>query len=160
MKQHLKGNTTPNTPNLKDILQGIEKYRHLHDIKDHTPLDYYQVRDLVEPHSGKLLGKAAKKQQMVNGVEQVHSNPKGIKAYHIKTKDASQMLYGGGIESGGNRGLRGAVGTNWCVSARSEWCLFRKGYGLMYTIHVPGDEKSPYAVHPEAEMITTKYQRS
>ena len=157
VKQHLKGNITPDTPNLKDILQGIEKYRHLHDIKDHTPLDYYQVRDLVEPHLGKLLGKAAKQQQIETGVEQVYSGPKGIKAYHIKTKDASQMLYGGGIESGGNRGLRGAVGTDWCVSARSKLCLFRKGYGLMYTIHVPGDENSPYAVHPEEETITTRH---
>ena len=60
-------------------------------------------------------------------------------------KEASQKFYGGGPASG-------PTNTTWCVSARSEDCLYKKyPYGKMYTIHVKGDPDSPYAVHPGHE---------
>jgi hypothetical protein len=78
-------------------------------------------------------------------VETIHKEPSGITAQHIKTKEASQDLYGGGEQRGGKKGC--ARGTSWCVSARSEGNSFGE-YGHMYTVHDPHDENAPYAVHP------------
>lgn len=155
VKQHKLKNVIPNDPDLESILKGFDQYKHLHGIPDHSRYTYQQIRDVVMPHIGKLLGKAAKQQQNIEGVEKIYQGPDGIEAFWIKTKEASQNLYGGGRERGGELG--GFRGTTWCVSARSEACLFERVYGKMYTIHVPGDDRAPYAVHPLNKLITNRY---
>jgi len=145
--QHKQGNVSIDHPDLESTLGGFDKYKHLHGIQDHNKYSFDQVRDAVKPHVGKLLGKAAKEQQNVGGTELLHSEQSGIKAFHIKTREASQNLYGGGEKRGGEKG--GFRGTTWCTSARSGECMFKKVYGEMYTIHDPNDDNAPYAVHPD-----------
>ena len=92
-----------------------------------------------------LIGSGSTKAEIADqGHVKIHDSG-DVQAYHIANKQASQKFYGGGPESG-------PTNTTWCVSARSEKCLYEKSpYGKLYTIHVKGDPDSPYAVHPGHE---------
>jgi hypothetical protein len=140
-KQHIAGNVTPNDVRLGSTLQHFDKVKHQLDKKDHSSYHYNDLANTVGDRVKSKLEADTKK----NAVETIHKEPNGITAQHIKTKEASQDLYGGGSERGGKKGC--ARGTSWCVSARSESSAFGE-YGHMYTIHDPNDEHAPYAVHP------------
>lgn len=153
VSQHKKGNVTPTDPDLHQTLSGFETYKSKHGIKDHSSKSYQEIRDAVKPFLGTAATKTElKKQQIHEGIDQIYSSPDNkIQAFHVKTKEASQHVYGGGKHLGG-------LHTDWCVAARSDNCLFGR-YGTMYTIHVKGDAKSPYAVHLGGtgyDRITTK----
>ena len=96
-----------------------------------------------------LIGSGSTKAEIADqGHVKIHDSG-DIQAYHVANKQASQKYYGGGPESG-------PTNTRWCVSARSEKCLYEKSpYGKLYTIHVKGDSDSPYAVHPDHENSET-----
>ena len=106
-----------------------------------------------------LIGTGSTKAEIADqGRVKIHDSG-DIQAYHIANKEASQKFYGGGPEAG-------PTNTRWCVSARSEDCLYKKSpYGKLYTIHVKGDPDSPYAVHPghkykETGSITNRHNDS
>ena len=143
VKQHISGHVTPDDARLHSTLKNFDKVKHGLATKDHTGYKHFNdLADSVEGHVKVKMAAESKK----NSVETIHTEPKtGITAQHIKTKEASQKLYGGGNERGGKKGC--ARGTSWCVSARSEGNLFHN-YGHMYTIHDPHDDNAPYAVHP------------
>ena len=147
VKQHKLGNVTLDHPDLAGTLVNFDKYKSKHGINDHTQHSFQEVADAVRPHIGTAAtNKELQNQQNNTGVEVLHKEPNGITAQHIKTKEASQNMYGGG-DRGGEKG--GARGTPWCVSARSKDCRFQHpDYGEMYTIHDPSDDRAPYAVHP------------
>lgn len=142
VKQHIAGNVTPNDARLHSTLQHFDKVKHTLDNKDHSGYHYNDLANVV----GDRVKAKAEQEAKKNAVETIHREPStGITAQHIKTKEASQDLYGGGAERGGKKGC--ARGTSWCVSARSGGNLFGQ-YGHMYTIHDPHDDNAPYAVHP------------
>ena len=153
VSQHKKGNVTPDDPSLSETLSGFETYKSKHGIRDHSSKSYQEIRDAVSPHLGTAAtNKELKKQQIHEGIDQIYSSSDNkIQAFHVKTKEASQHVYGGGKHLGG-------LHTDWCVAARSDDCLFGD-YGTMYTIHAKDDPKSPYAVHPDQDthgIITTR----
>ena len=155
VSQHKKGNVTPDDPDVSNVIQNFDRYKRQHGITDHSARSYGEVRNAVLPHIGSAATKKEqKKQEELAGTEKLH-DANDIKAFHIKTKEASQNLYGGGEARGGEEG--GARGTTWCVSARSDACLFNKVYGPMYTIHNPNDSRAPYAVHPQEDKITSRF---
>ena len=151
-KQHIAGNVTPNDVRLDSTLQHFDKVKHQLTTKDHSGYNYNDLANKVGDRVKSKLEADTKK----NAVETIHKEPNGITAQHIKTKEASQNLYGGGPERGGKKGC--AHGTSWCVSARSEDNVFND-YGHMYTIHDPNDEHAPYAVHPFSDggRITSRH---
>jgi hypothetical protein len=152
-KQHIAGNVTPNDVRLGSTLQHFDKVKHQLDKKDHSSYHYNDLANTVGDRVKAKLEADTKK----NAVETIHKEPNGITAQHIKTKEASQDLYGGGANRGGKKGC--AQGTSWCVSARSKGNLFGQ-YGHMYTIHDPNDDYAPYAVHPfhhGGSTITNRY---
>ena len=151
-KQHIAGNVTPNDVRLGSTLQHFDKVKHQLDNKDHSG---YHYNDLANKVGDRVKAKLEIDQKK-NDVETIHKEPNGITAQHIKTKEASQNLYGGGSERGGKKGC--ARGTSWCVSARSEGNIFGQ-YGHMYTVHDPNDENAPYAVHPfnHGGVITSRH---
>lgn len=157
VKQHKLGNVTPDHPDLASTIGNFDKYKTKHGIANHTEHTFQEVADAVKPHIGTAAtNKELQKQQNNTGVELVHKEPNGITAQHIKTKAASQNMYGGGADRGGEPG--GARGTAWCVSARSTECRFQNPeYGKMYTVHDPSDDRAPYAVHPEINKITSRF---
>jgi len=55
-----------------------------------------------------------------------------IKIYHLKTKEASQHLYGGGVDAGK---------TNWCTAAKSSNCMFDH-YNKVGNLHVIHDKNT------------------
>jgi t-SNARE complex subunit (syntaxin) len=141
VNQHIAGNVKPDDPNLHSTLKNFDKIKHTLDNKDHSGYHYNDLANKVGDRVKAKEEQEAKK----NAVETIHSEPNGITAQHIKTKEASQDLYGGGEERGGKKGC--ARGTSWCTSARSGGNAFGQ-YGHMYTIHDPHDDNAPYAVHP------------
>lgn len=150
VSQHKKGNVTPTDPELHQTLTGFETYKSRHGIKDHSSKSFQEIKAAVAPHLGTAAtNKDLVSQQIREGIDHIFSSDDGnIHAFHVKTKEASQHVYGGGKELGG-------LHTGWCVSARSKDCLFGS-YGTMYTVHVKHDPKSPYAVHPDSDTITTR----
>jgi t-SNARE complex subunit (syntaxin) len=143
VKQHISGHVTPDDARLHSTLKNFDKVKHGLTTKDHT--GYKHFNDLAKSVEGRVKTKM-KAEGKKNAVDTIHTeSDTGITAHHIKTKEASQELYGGGNERGGKKGC--ARGTSWCVSARSEGNLFHN-YGHMYTIHDPHDDNAPYAVHP------------
>ena len=152
VKQHISRHVTPDDVRLHSSLKNFDKVKHSLTTKDHTGYKHFNdLADTVEGHVKNKMEQEGKK----NAVETIHSEPKTcVTAQHIKTKEASQELYGGGNEREGKRGC--ARGTSWCVSARSENNMFHH-YGHMYTIHDPHDDHAPYAVHPFNGTITSRH---
>ena len=153
VSQHKKGNVTPTDPELHQTLTGFETYKSRHGIKDHSSKSFQEIKAAVAPHLGTAAtNKELKRQQIHEGINHIFSSDDGnIHAFHVKTKEASQHVYGGGKNLGG-------LHTDWCVSSRSDQCAFGD-YGTMYTIHVKDDKKSPYAVHlggKQHDRITTR----
>ena len=144
VKQHITGHVTPEDARLHSTLKNFDKVKHGLATKDHT--GYKHFNDLAKSVEGRVKSKMEAEGKK-NAVDTIHKEPEtGITAQHIKTKEASQELYGGGNERGGEKGC--ARGTSWCVAARSENNLFHNYGGHMYTIHDPHDHNAPYAVHP------------
>ena len=145
VSQHKRGNVTPDHPDLRQILGNYDKYRNIHGIKDHATKTFQEVHSTIMP----LIGTGSNKREIAKrGLVKIHDSG-DVQAYHVANKEASQKFYGGGPESG-------PTNTNWCISARSEDCLFQKSpYGKLYTIHVKGDPDAPYAVHPGHEYKET-----
>ena len=150
VKQHIAGHVTPDDARLGSTLKNFDKVKHSLDTKDHSSYHYNDLANVVGDRVKAKMEQEGKK----GAVETIHTQPNGITAQHIKTKEASQDLYGGGDERGGKKGC--ARGTNWCVSARSQYNLFHD-YGHMYTIHDPHDDNAPYAVHPFNQTITSRH---
>ena len=141
VSQHKRGNVTPDHPDLHQVLGNYDRYKNIHGIKDHASKTFQEVHSTIMP----LIGSGSTKAEIADkGHVKIHDSG-DIQAYHVANKEASQKFYGGGPESG-------PTNTNWCVSARSDGCLYEKQpYGKLYTIHVKGDPDSPYAVHPGHE---------
>ena len=141
VSQHKKGNVNPDHPDLHQVLGNYDKYKNIHGIKDHASKTFQEVHSTIMP----LIGTGSTKAEIADqGHVRIHDSS-DVQAYHVANKEASQKFYGGGPASG-------PTNTTWCVSARSEDCLYKKyPYGKMYTIHVKGDPDSPYAVHPGHE---------
>ena len=138
VSQHKRGNVTPDHPDLHQVLGNYDRYKNIHGIKDHASKTFQEVHSTIMP----LIGTGSTKGEIADqGHVKIHDSG-DIQAYHVANKEASQKFYGGGPEAG-------PTNTRWCVSARSEDCLYEKSpYGKLYTIHVKGDPDSPYAVHP------------
>ena len=152
VSQHKKGNVTPDHPDLHQVLGNYDRYKNIHGIKDHASKTFQEVHSTIMP----LIGTGSTKAEIAErGHVKIHDSG-DIQAYHVANKEASQKFYGGGPDVG-------PTNTTWCVSARSEDCLYEKRpYGKLYTIHVKGDPDSPYAVHPGYEntvsgSITTRH---
>ena len=145
VSQHKKGNVTPNHPDLHAVLGNYDKYRNIHGIKDHASKTFQEVHSTIMP----LIGTGSTRGEIADqGHVKIHDSG-DIQAYHVANKEASQKFYGGGPKAG-------PTNTTWCVSARSEDCLYEESpYGKLYTIHVKGDPDSPYAVHPGHEYKQT-----
>ena len=145
VSQHKKGNVTPDHPDLHQVLGNYDRYKNIHGIKDHSSKTFQEVHSTIMP----LIGTGSTKTEIADqGHVKIHDSG-DIQAYHVANKEASQKFYGGGPEAG-------PTNTTWCVSARSEKCLYEKSpYGKLYTIHVKGDPDSPYAVHPGHENTQT-----
>jgi len=141
VSQHKKGNVTPDHPDLHQVLGNYDRYKNIHGIKDHSSKTFQEVHSTIMP----LIGTGSTKAEIAErGHVKIHDSG-DVQAYHVANKEASQKFYGGGPEAG-------STNTTWCVSARSEDCLYEKSpYGKLYTIHVKGDPNSPYAVHPGHE---------
>jgi hypothetical protein len=141
VSQHKRGNVTPDHPDLHQVLGNYDRYKNIHGIKDHTSKTFQEVHSTIMP----LIGTGSTKTEIADrGHVKIHDSG-DIQAYHVANKEASQKFYGGGPAAG-------PTNTRWCVSARSEDCLYEKSpYGKLYTIHVKGDPDSPYAVHPGHE---------
>ena len=141
VSQHKRGNVTPDHPDLHQVLGNYDRYKNIHGIKDHTSKTFQEIHSTIMP----LIGTGSTKGEIAErGHVKIHDSG-NIQAYHVANKEASQKFYGGGPEAG-------PTNTRWCVSARSEDCLYEKyPYGKLYTIHVKGDPDSPYAVHPGNE---------
>lgn len=146
VKQHMAGNVTPDDARIHTTLANFDKFSHkLPNGKDHTAYDY----NTVASHVGDNLEATMKKKEGEQAVEKVYDDPKsGVTAQQIKTKEASQKLYGGGATRKGKMGCE--RGTSWCVAARSEGNMYGSYGPTMYTIHDPNDDAAPYAVHPMA----------
>ena len=138
VSQHKRGNVTPDHPDLHQVLGNYDRYKNIHGIKDHASKTFQEVHSTIMP----LIGTGSTKAEIANqGHVKIHDSG-DVQAYHVANKEASQKFYGGGPKAG-------PINTTWCVSARSEDCLYEKyPYGKLYTIHVKGDPDSPYAVHP------------
>ena len=154
VSQHKKGNVTPDHPDLHQVLGNYDRYKNIHGIKDHASKTFQEVHSTIMP----LIGTGSTKAEIADrGHVKIHDSG-DIQAYHVANKQASQKYYGGGPEAG-------PTNTTWCVSARSEKCLYeKKPYGKLYTIHVKGDPDSPYAVHPghknsETGSITNRHNK-
>ena len=145
VSQHKKGNVTPDHPDLHAVLGNYDKYRNIHGIKDHASKTFQEIHSTIMP----LIGTGRTKGEIADqGHVKIHDSG-DVQAYHVANKEASQKFYGGGPEAG-------PTNTRWCVSARSEDCLYKKSpYGKLYTIHVKGDPDSPYAVHPGHKYMKT-----
>ena len=145
VSQHKKGNVTPDHPDLHQVLGNYDKYKNIHDIKDHSSKTFQEVHNAIMP----LIGTGSTKTEIADqGHVKIHDSG-DVQAYHVANKEASQKFYGGGPEAG-------PTNTRWCVSARSEDCRYEESpYGKLYTIHVKGDPDSPYAVHPGHEYKQT-----
>ena len=144
VKQHMAGNVTPDDARIHTTLANFDKFSHkLPNGKDHNAYDY----NTVASHVGDNLEATMKKKEGEQAVEKVYNDPKsGVTAQQIKTKEASQKLYGGGATRKGKMGCE--RGTSWCVAARSEGNMYGSYGPTMYTIHDPNDDAAPYAVHP------------
>ncbi len=149
VSQHKKGNVTPTEPSIKETLEGFEKYKNKHGIKDHSGMSYGDVKNSVQIHLGTSSTK--KEQEQKENEEGLEEIPQ-VKVFHVKTKKSAQNVYGGGHELGGNH-------TNWCVSARGNDNMFGN-YGDLYTIHVPNDPSSPYAYHPAVNSVTDRFNNN
>lgn len=77
--------------------------------------NFNEVDAAVSPHLGTATTKKEKEAEVEHaGHEKVYED-ENITAHHLKTKEASQQLYGGGVSAGK---------TNWCTAAKSENCMF------------------------------------
>lgn len=144
VKQHIAGNLSPDDARIHTTLANFDKFAHkLPNGKDHNAYDYNTLAN----HVGEHLEATLKKKEGENAVEKVYNDPKsGVTAQQIKTREASQKLYGGGATRKGKMGCE--RGTSWCVAARSDQNMYGAYGPTMYTIHDPNDDNAPYAVHP------------
>ena len=129
--QYAKGNTRQeDTDRLHNTLSNFTKHR------DKLPAkkieQYDSIKDLetaLKPHVGSLTNAEKRQQEEHEGQELKYEDPH-IKIYHLKTKEASQHLYGGGVEAGK---------TNWCTAAKSNNCKF-DDYNKTGKLHVVHDK--------------------
>lgn len=151
VSQHKKGNVSPDDGSISKYLSAFEKHRDKLSEKDHSKYSFQSFKTELEPHLNKGTRKEEKRKSIHEGLESLHHDPeKGIEAFKVKTMEAAQHVYGGGESAG-------RTNTSWCVAARSEHCLFEHpNYGPLYTIHRKNDPRSPYAVHPQRNIITAR----
>lgn len=138
-------------PQLKDTLSDFEKYKCKLEKKDINQYkDIGEIRQAVNPHVGTA---STKKEEADQGHEEIHSEP-GLKVYHVKSKEASQAIYGGGSKLGGTH-------TDWCTGARGNNNMYdnytRDGDKLI-TFHKEGDAKSPYQLHLNSNPHHSQFQ--
>ena len=150
-REHEAGRLSPDHPDLHQTLSTLKTHVAHHGIKDPTKIPFDELYKSMKPHFDTS---ASKKDRAEEGRIQIHDDkPSGMTTYHVATKEASQHFYGGG-ENGPAK-----YGTSWCVSARSNNCLFNKKYGSMYTIHHKDPESKKerwFAYHPEQHVITSQ----
>ena len=113
VSQHKRGNVTPDHPDLHQVLGNYDRYKNIHGIKDHSSKTFQEVHNTIMP----LIGTGSTKAEIADqGHVKIHDSG-DVQAYHVANKEASQKFYGGGPASG-------PTNTTWCVSARSEDCLY------------------------------------
>ncbi len=134
-------------PRIHGALSDFNKYKGKLPEKDINK--YHSLNDIeaaTQPHKGTA---ATKAEEVHQGLEVLYKDPK-YQINHLKSKEASMAIYGGGARSGK------ALGTNWCTAADGHSNYFDR-YTLdgkqLHTIHVKDDEKSPYQFHTSGQFM-------
>lgn len=133
-------------------LRFFDKHKHKFDVKDINKHTIRTLRsDVARVREKYGEGTNREKEQEVDkaGREKLFDDG-NLQVYHLKTKDASQQIYGGGSYSGR------ATGTDWCTAARSAGNMFdyyTKNGGKLFTIHKADDERSPYQLHTSGQFM-------
>lgn len=134
VKQYQQGKTKQeDTDRIHRTLGNFEKYKAKLPEKDINKYgSLKEVEDVVGPHIGTAATKAEQRANEEHSGQELKYEDDRIKLYHLKTKEASQHLYGGGTEAGK---------TNWCTAAKSENCMFDH-YNSKGRLHVIHDKKT------------------
>lgn len=118
---------------IHNTLSNFDKYKSKLDEKDINKYDSLQAVDsAVKPHIGTAATKAEKRAFENHEGQELKYDDDKISIYHLKTKEASQNLYGGGSAAGK---------TDWCTAARSENCMFDH-YNKRGRLHVVHDKET------------------
>ncbi|HET8685476.1 MAG TPA: hypothetical protein VFM18_02285, partial [Methanosarcina sp.] len=121
------------TPRIHEYLSDFEKYKSKLPEKDINK--YGSLKDVGEalkPHMGAPATNKEQKEFENNAGHELKYEDDRIKIYHLKSKEASQNLYGGGVKAGN---------TDWCTAARSDDCRFDH-YNSKGKLHVVHDKKT------------------
>lgn len=111
------------------------------------------VEDAVHPYKDvPVSSKDSAKHAVEHGLDILHSDEK-YQINHLKTKQASQIIYGGGSNSGRK------LGTDWCTAARSNHNMFDHYArdGKLFTIHINGEYDSPYQYHHPSGQFMNRF---
>lgn len=132
--QYQKGQTKQeDTDRIHSTLSNFDKYKSKLPEKDINKYNSLaDVDDAVKPHIGTASTKAEQRANEEHAGQELKFEDPHIKIYHLKTKEASQHLYGGGTAAGK---------TNWCTAAKSENCMFDH-YAKDGKLHVVHDKES------------------
>ena len=103
-----------------------------------------EVDDAIRPHLGSMVTNREKEGEIMDSGRELLHDGGGIKVYHLKTKEASQKIYGGGSIMGN---------TDWCTAVRSNGNAFDRynKLGKIYTIHT--DDGKKYQFHFEDDQF-------
>lgn len=132
--QYHKGNIRQeDAPRVHDYLSNFEKYKSKLPEKDINKYGTLKdVGEALKPHIGTAATKKEETAVQNDAGHELKYEDDRIKIYHLKTKEASQNLYGGGAVSGK---------TDWCTAARSDQCMFDH-YNKKGKLHVVHDKKT------------------
>lgn len=132
--QYNKGNTRQeDVDRVHSTLSNFDKYKSKLPEKDINK--YESLKDVeaaVKPHIGTAATKSEQRANEEHTGQELKFEDPHIKIYHLKTKEASQHLYGGGVDAGK---------TNWCTAAKSANCMFDH-YNKVGNLHVIHDKNT------------------
>lgn len=130
---------------------------HKHNLPEKDVNKYSTLADLHNAVHGFENKPATKREGKVKaiheGLDVLHKDDK-YQINRLKTREASQALYGGGARSGSY------LGTDWCTATRGEWNMFHSYTGAngdLYTVHIHGDDSSPYQYHSPSGQFMNRY---
>jgi len=136
-------------PRIKEALSSFEKYKHKLDPSEkQLTVSAYptvaSIEDKMVPHVGTMATKREAERNLNQPGHELKYDDENISIYHLKDKETSQNLYGGGHQ-------RGGTGTSWCTAARSKDCMFDQ-YAKDGRLHVLHDKKtgSVYQYHTKS----------
>lgn len=124
-------------------LNSIHQYKTIESLKSAVK----PFEEMEAPESNK-----DKKERIKHeGLEHIYGDDK-IDMYHLKTKDASQQLYGGGAKIGK---------TDWCTAVRNENCYFDhyNEQGPLFTIHRKSDGEL-FQFHPDSGQFMDRHDNT